>query len=794
MEEQPHKKAKLSRNVKEQEITSSLWGEICQSPVEAAKQGNLDTLQFYFDNYELEQKKDAFIEVIHFILELKSIINSTTLQILRLFFTKYQEDTPLFINSIVDNRTPLHKAILHKNTQIIDLLVDNGADLYIIPEKGNSAFHLAMVDLNIFKHLLAKVEGRKDIPEKCGKVLYYAIFEKRFECLRLLLGSEFKQFINTTIMGVTPLHIAAGEGHAIALEELVNNGADFTICVQDDKISPLHVLAAKGSISPLKFIIQKIEELVMRKAQLEGEFIDLDSFFTLRTANSKMTPLHFAAFRGNAEALAYLLKKSITPIDYQSRSKMTPIQYATSEGHFSCVHVLLQSKPNVFVEDVHGNNVLVYAAYKNRYDCGSLLLDHINRYKQDFIAKGMTEKDLIVEKRKFLVISLVDFEKTPHEMIVHSNPSFDLLFKDIADLKKSIRMRSIQITTPSLSWNKMIVHHLRYENDIGKGTGVTRQWLLDTSLLLSNSPYFYSSDGGRTFRFRYFPKVDNIILKHVKLIGFFVALSILTNPIPFHLTKYIYKHLMGEHLSPSDFIEESILSHLRSLTHKSEEELEEMSLDFSTMVTTAEGPMRVSLIDNQDQLEESVKKLNVDNYVKRYIYANSYGGCVKEMMDAFRFGFYRLIPFPFLISKITQSISNIPVDLLPLFSPNELVEIGNETELNIEEWMKYTKYINCDIDSSEVKSFWSYVNNADEMKRRKLIEFISGSWVLPFGGFRYLHDDNQPFTIELSNNENSLPSSRTCFYSILLPKCENEEKLHQLIDYSITNFYGFQFV
>ena len=121
--------------------------------------------------------------------------------------------------------------------------------------------------------------------------------------------------------GITPLHMAAQEGHLDIVRYLVERGADFN---QADKWgqTPLHAAAYNGHIEVVRYLI-------------EGKGAD----FNLADRWNQ-TPLHLAACYGHTEVVRYLIERGadFNQVDNEGE---TPLHLAVLFGRIDVVRILL---------------------------------------------------------------------------------------------------------------------------------------------------------------------------------------------------------------------------------------------------------------------------------------------------------------------------------------------------------------------------------------------------------------------------------------------------------------------
>ena len=179
---------------------------------------------------------------------------------------------------------------------------------------------------------------------------------------------------------------------------------------------------------------------------------------------------------------------------------------------------------------------------------------------------------------------------------------------------------------------------------------------------------------------------------------------------------------------------------------------------------------RLELIPDGANIE--VTNANREEYVLRYvrwILVDS----IRSQWDAFQTG----------VMHVMEDSS------LDLFLPEELELLVVGTPfLDFNALEENTKYEGgYDEESEVVKNFWKFVKEADEESLVQLLKFVTASSKAPIGGL-----GKMDFVIQRSADSDQLPTSHTCFNTILLPDYGADyEKLAKLLGRAIIECEGF---
>ncbi|KAM7204942.1 hypothetical protein V8F20_003404 [Naviculisporaceae sp. PSN 640] len=173
---------------------------------------------------------------------------------------------------------------------------------------------------------------------------------------------------------------------------------------------------------------------------------------------------------------------------------------------------------------------------------------------------------------------------------------------------------------------------------------------------------------------------------------------------------------------------------------------------------------------------EVVTSANRNSYVSDYIrYLTDVS--VRPQYEAFARGF-RACLHPKSLDLLNSSLLQ------------SLVE--GVQEIDISELKRYAKYVGWDANHRTVRDFWSVVKKYDDEMKRKLLEFVTASDRIPVGGIKNMMFILQKNGVE-EDEKGRLPSSYTCYGTLLLPEYRDKEVLRERLDTALKNTQGFGF-
>jgi len=156
--------------------------------------------------------------------------------------------------------------------------------------------------------------------------------------------------------GLTPLLVAACNGHAHLAERLLDSGANIESQGGDDHNTALH-------IAVIRCDLEMVALLLARGANV------------CSVNNLGQMPLHLAAQMGHTQLLSLLIEHDAN-INALTAYNCTPLYLAARQGHADVARILLENKVFLNIEDLDGYTALHVAAASGHLEVVRLLVEH----------------------------------------------------------------------------------------------------------------------------------------------------------------------------------------------------------------------------------------------------------------------------------------------------------------------------------------------------------------------------------------------------------------------------------
>ncbi|XP_046643175.1 serine/threonine-protein phosphatase 6 regulatory ankyrin repeat subunit B-like [Daphnia pulicaria] len=263
-------------------------------------------------------------------------------------------------------QSPLHVALLERNcNEIIDLLLAHGKfNVDDVDGKGQTALHLSVRDVNIFRKLLEN-GANPNIYDKWGRSPLHLAARKMNgnEIMDLLLAHSKVKVDDVDGKGQTALHIAAYEPNVNVVEYLINKGANLN-AVDKRGWSPLHVAAKERDGIPIIDLL-----LEAKKVKGIGDVNDQNK--------QGRTALHYAAAYSNEITAEHLIKKGAN-VNRRNNNGDTPLHYAALGAEdMKIIDLLLQNINEGDIQQYRNDKRLFFFARHNLHGLGNKILDRL---------------------------------------------------------------------------------------------------------------------------------------------------------------------------------------------------------------------------------------------------------------------------------------------------------------------------------------------------------------------------------------------------------------------------------
>lgn len=251
--------------------------------------------------------------------------------------------------------TALQFASLHGHTAVTAFLLTQSDVVQQIDDmnaSGYSALHCAAREGHVeIAQLLLDHGANIEVTSDGWHPLHTACVKNHVEIARLLLSRGVN--VNASMGdGVTPLHHATLHGSVDLTELLLDAGAEIDVCAGESRMSPLHLAALRGDMKVIGFLVGH------GGAQVDSE------------CAAGTTPFYTAAQHGHLDAAVYF-----SSLDEHWKERKSPIHVVTANGFTDLLKFLLAEGVDVNMSDEYGLTPLCVAVVSDQVDALHVLID-----------------------------------------------------------------------------------------------------------------------------------------------------------------------------------------------------------------------------------------------------------------------------------------------------------------------------------------------------------------------------------------------------------------------------------
>ena len=252
------------------------------------------------------------------------------------------------------NDTALHCAARELHPEVVQVLIDAGADIDTRNNDGHSPLHCASTSgaLEVVKVLVEAGAGVNVTDDYGRTCLFHAASNGHTETVRYLVGLPEVDVNHCDRYYRTALHCAARELHPDVVQVLIDAGADINI-ENADGWSPL-VCVVETRASGLEVV-----KMLVR-------------------AGSSVTQnygLSLAASNGHTETVRYLVGLPEVDVNHRDQYNMTALHRAASKGHTDVVRVLIDAGADIDTKNDDGHSPLHLASCSGALEVVKMLVE-----------------------------------------------------------------------------------------------------------------------------------------------------------------------------------------------------------------------------------------------------------------------------------------------------------------------------------------------------------------------------------------------------------------------------------
>ena len=253
--------------------------------------------------------------------------------------------------------TALHCAVQKGHVDVVQVLIDAGADIDAKNEVGRSPLMFASIKghLDVVKVLVEAGAGVRATNNDGDTCLLIAANFGHTETVRYLVGLKDVDVNHQGTYNHTALHSAVDEGHPDVVQVLIDAGASVKTKDQDGR-SPLHCASRLGHLDIVKMLIDAGAEVCA-------------------TDNKVQTCLILAAYHGHTDTVRYLVGLKDVDVNHAENNGLTALDYAVRSNHPDVVQLLIHAGADIEAKDTDGLSPLLLASTLGHLDIVKMLVE-----------------------------------------------------------------------------------------------------------------------------------------------------------------------------------------------------------------------------------------------------------------------------------------------------------------------------------------------------------------------------------------------------------------------------------
>ncbi|XP_046549147.1 E3 ubiquitin-protein ligase HACE1-like [Haliotis rubra] len=413
----------------------------------------------------------------------------------------------------------------------------------------------------------------------------------------------------------------------------------------------------------------------------------------------------------------------------------------------------------------------------------------------EFLLKHLDVLKMLVAKEPGVIFQHFNFLLHCHDLMVYFLPTIRAQHFEVrrewfyTNLKTQVNTSDVDPEIPVLTVKRDRLFHsscaeiinqnpsrlkvnlaVRFNGEEGMGHGVVREWfdVLSREILNADYALFTQSADGCTFQPNSNSSINPDHLSYFRFAGQAIGLALFHRQLlSVYFTRSFYKHILGIPVSYTD-VASIDPEYAKNLQWILDHDISQLGLDLTFSVET----------DVFGVLQEVDLKP---------------GGSTLPVTDANKAEYVQLVTELRMTRAIMPQINSflsgfhdyIPHSLVQLFDEYELeLLVSGLPDIDLEDWKANTGYTGYSVDCIVIQWFWEVMGDFTMQERVLMLQFVTGSSRVPYGGFANLSSSgsHQQFTIShVPYTAGKLPTASTCINLLKLAEYPTKEELKRCL-------------
>ena len=253
-------------------------------------------------------------------------------------------------------KTPLHRAAQCGNTSTLRCLIKNGGNIFTTDNDGRNPLHdAAFNNHSEALELLLTFGGKVDLKDNDGNTgMLLACNQGNVDIVQILIN--YNANVNLSdLEGQTPLHDAIANKDTKTVETLLSSSKARVDLRNEYGRTALHSACAKNCFEIVEMLLNKVKY---------AKSVAYNDVLNARDEEG-WSALHDAAATGAVDIVALLCENGID-INSSKSDMQRPLHCAAANGHVETVKYLLANGARANAGDSNGDTALHWAAFKGQ--------------------------------------------------------------------------------------------------------------------------------------------------------------------------------------------------------------------------------------------------------------------------------------------------------------------------------------------------------------------------------------------------------------------------------------------